>query len=114
MAQTAAVERAAQKVTWTKVSRGEWGIRGPGLVEGSRVTVEKRGGERRQVVVGEVLTRRADGIAVARVGTGMADRQRPVAVGVELDFECHDCGECVAPGTQCSETGRTHRGGRRW
>lgn len=55
--------------TFTKLRDGSWGLRGPGLVEGETVWVEKRGAARAiPVVVGKVLWT-GDGLCVARKGS---------------------------------------------
>lgn len=41
--------------TFAKLADGSWGIQGIGLVSGQTVTVTKRDGETKQVVVGDIL-----------------------------------------------------------
>jgi len=42
-------------ITWTKLRDDSWGIRGAGLIEGETVTVTKRSGQTKSVMVGEIV-----------------------------------------------------------
>jgi len=45
----------ATTTTWTKLRDGSWGLRGEGLVPGSRVTVTRKDGTTSTVTVGDVV-----------------------------------------------------------
>ena len=61
-------------VTFTKLRSGDWGVRGYNLVEGDRVTVVKKNGQRVPLVVGRVLTTFDDGVCLATIAREAGER----------------------------------------
>ena len=57
-------------ITFAKLNTGDWGLRGPAsqLISGATVTVAKKSGETKQLVVGQILYSR-DGQAMATIGS---------------------------------------------
>lgn len=117
------------RVTFTKLKTGEWGLRGPNLAEGERVTVEKRDGSTQTKTVGRVLWTcpNGSGVTVATVAPDsspgssprVAARRGTPASGTPASagpsrgtprakVHCEDCGLDVAPGTACYETMGIH------
>lgn len=56
-------------VTFVQLKDGSWGLKGKNLKEGKTVTVTKKNGEQKRVVIGKVL-RTENGLDVTRVGDG--------------------------------------------
>lgn len=75
-------------ITYTKLRDGNWGLRGEGLTEGSRVTVSKRDGSSKQETVGKVFW--TDGqVCLAAIARGESFR---AATQDAAETECAECG----------------------
>lgn len=115
------------RITFTKLKTGAWGLRGPGLVEGERVTVEKRDGSQETKTVGRVLWTdpNGSGVSVAALASDTSEGSRPgsspgssprIASSTpaprrgapRAKVHCDDCGQDVAPGSACYETMGIH------
>lgn len=88
----AAKKAAATRVIYRRLSSGEWGIQGPGLVAGETVTVTKRSGETKTETVGSILTDE-DGVQTATIAGRVSPAQRSCS-HYERDNRgyCYSCG----------------------
>ena len=68
--------------TFKKLASGSWGIKGVGLVSGQTVTVVKRDGDTKRVVVGDIVARDAFGNVSATIA---ANPTRVVVAEVTVD-----------------------------
>jgi hypothetical protein len=96
------------EITFTKLKKtNTWGLRGPGLKAGATVTVTKQDGSTVRKTVGKILWT-GDGVSLATIdesGTPTARKAFGFRTG---RYECDECGDFVAPGTTCWETGCRH------
>jgi hypothetical protein len=60
-------ERPVGKATWKRLRNGEWGIQGMNLEEGQTVTVVRRNGVEKEVVVERVVWQGNDGFTYAEI-----------------------------------------------
>lgn len=95
--------------TWTKLRNGSWGVKGAFLSPNDSVVVVKRDGTRKAVVVDRIVWQGEDGACIASIRQASASRRPGVTRNHRSSrFACDECGDWVARGTTCWETGMLH------
>lgn len=102
------------EINYTKLKDGSWGLRGPGLTEGTSVRVTKRSGQTKTETVGHVVWK-GNGVSVARIASrnGSSSSRRAYsrrssagAYGAEYcggtcPVNGHRCGPAAGPCHDC-------------
>jgi hypothetical protein len=87
---------ATNRITFTKLRDGSWGLRGLGLVAGTTVTVTKRSGQTKRETVGRVMWTGDDGLSIASIASA---RRASRSYG---SYDDEYCGyPCPVTGRKC-------------